>query len=727
MSTALPASASTSASTPASASLAEWLQFKTPTDPTFLVSSQSGKLPFTCSQTQLYCPIFDRLFVADISSSSAAAANTAATTSPLSRLQLMSNQVQLTNLRMDEHVAEDELGEYVEAMCKIRNKRVCKPVFIKQAPILNPFDYLTGRYANDEPALRMLPLWNASDTARHATPATAPHYSDCKYRPMDKLHDPNNSAYTEAFFVYLQSQLKGMYQFPHSIQFFGTYGAVVKDYEVNVYDDIEHLVENPYFLKYNGKQFFVDNYDHLVIPPTHSKKHDACNEDSEQTAPLLICVEEEEVPLCMEDSDAAEVLDALAAQAGPAEQNGVEMDVADLLGPSGTGEGGEGNATESAVNALLHRNGGTLSSNKSTQSNDSYSDCSSRTSYTTVSVSNENTDLPFTSDAPAGASDAFEDGPKRVVSDAIAASKNAMHMERDERDERKESTKDADNSNGDDIEDEDGDEDDDEDDGEDDEWLSARIPTFPVQMIVMEECHQTLEDILQDADERLPEKEWLSMFMQVIMILITYQKAFDFTHNDLHTNNIMCCETDAAFLQYIYEGKTYIVPTFGRLYKIIDFGRAVYRFNGNTFCSDSYNLGGDGYGQYNMEPYYDATKPRVPNNYSFDLCRLACSLLMVVVQDPVHSRVESPVLQIVSEWCCDDDGQNMLYKSNGEERYPGFKLYKMIARKVHAHIPHRQLSRPAFAQYLLKPGAKIPKNTVVVNIDAVPRVVDRLV
>jgi DNA repair exonuclease SbcCD ATPase subunit len=34
-----------------------------------------------------------------------------------------------------------------------------------------------------------------------------------------------------------------------------------------------------------------------------------------------------------------------------------------------------------------------------------------------------------------------------------------------------------------------------------------------------------------------------------------------------------------------------------------------------------------------------------------------------------------------------------LYKNNGEERYPDFKLYKMIARCVHKHTPHAQLER----------------------------------
>ena len=46
--------------------------------------------------------------------------------------------------------------------------------------------------------------------------------------------------------------------------------------------------------------------------------------------------------------------------------------------------------------------------------------------------------------------------------------------------------------------------------------------------------------------------------------------------------------------------------------------------------------------------------------------------------------------------CLDDNGKNILYKSNGEERYPDFKLYKMISRKCTKHTPEVQLERTHF-------------------------------
>ena len=42
-----------------------------------------------------------------------------------------------------------------------------------------------------------------------------------------------------------------------------------------------------------------------------------------------------------------------------------------------------------------------------------------------------------------------------------------------------------------------------------------------------------------------------------------------------------------------------------------------------------------------------------------------------------------------------------LYKNNDEERYPDFKLYKMIARKVHNHTPLKELNREYFNNYVV--------------------------
>jgi hypothetical protein len=236
----------------------------------------------------------------------------------------------------------------------------------------------------------------------------------------------------------------------------------------------------------------------------------------------------------------------------------------------------------------------------------------------------------------------------------------------------------------------------------------------------MEYCENTFDDLI--LSEELSKEEWYSAFMQIIMILITYQKAFNFTHNDLHTNNVMYNKTDKKFIYYCYKKKYYKVPTFGRIFKIIDFGRSIYKFNGKLFCSDSFQMGGDAATQYNTEPYLNEKKPRLEPNYSFDLCRLACSIFDYVIDDINEikniDKISDPIKHLINEWCLDDKGINMLYKNNGLDRYPDFKLYKMIARCVHNHTPQVQLERPEFSAYSKFKG-DIPMDQVI-NIDNIP-------
>jgi hypothetical protein len=218
--------------------------------------------------------------------------------------------------------------------------------------------------------------------------------------------------------------------------------------------------------------------------------------------------------------------------------------------------------------------------------------------------------------------------------------------------------------------------------------LHAIIHKFPVHFIAMERYEDTLDSLLCD----ITPEELTSALMQIIMTLILYQKVFKFTHNDLHTNNVMWTPTDHEYLYYKYNEKYYKVPTFGKLYKIIDFGRAIYTFQNKLFVSDSFHSDGDAATQYNTEPYFNAEEPRVDPNYSFDLCRLACSIIEGVVDT-------EGIYSVIHEWCLDDEGLSVMETPEGFERYPDFELYRMIALSVHNHTPQLQLDRPLFKQY----------------------------
>jgi hypothetical protein len=237
-------------------------------------------------------------------------------------------------------------------------------------------------------------------------------------------------------------------------------------------------------------------------------------------------------------------------------------------------------------------------------------------------------------------------------------------------------------------------------DDDDEENKYAFINDYPVQMICLEKCDGTMDELF--VKDIFNKETGAAALMQIIMILIAYQKAFHFTHNDLHTNNIMYINTDIKYLFYRYDKKIYRVPTYGKIFKIIDFGRSAYIFEGQLFFSDSFAPGGDGATQYNCEPFMNDKKPRIDPNYSFDLCRLGCSIYDFIIDDDKNPEEFDELQKTIYRWCLDDNDKNILYKRNGEERYPNFKLYKMIARSVHNHTPQEQLNFSLFKQFLHK-------------------------
>lgn len=257
------------------------------------------------------------------------------------------------------------------------------------------------------------------------------------------------------------------------------------------------------------------------------------------------------------------------------------------------------------------------------------------------------------------------------------------------------------------------------------EELFVNISEFPIQIIALEQCDQTLDSLLSKTS--LSDEEWDSIVLQIIMTLLTYQKVFDLTHNDLHTNNIMYINTKQKYLYYHINNKNYRVPTFGRIYKIIDFGRAIYKYNGKLICSDSFHTDGDAATQYNCLPYINKKKPIILPNPSFDLCRLGCSLFDFIVDELEDTNeiedikdidnIKSTIKKIIINWCKDDKGRNIIYKSNGDERYPEFKLYKMIARTVNNHSPNIVLNNPYFNKYIIQ---SVSKKAHVLNIDNYP-------
>ena len=97
------------------------------------------------------------------------------------------------------------------------------------------------------------------------------------------------------------------------------------------------------------------------------------------------------------------------------------------------------------------------------------------------------------------------------------------------------------------------------------------------------------------------------------------------------------------------------------------------------------------------------------------MCRLGCSLFDYFIEDVEEQKTIDDIAKIIIEWTKDDKGRNILYKNNGEERYPEFKLYKMIVRTVHNHLPEKEVDNKLFHNYTTS-KRKLKKQKII-NID----------
>jgi hypothetical protein len=453
------------------------------------------------------------------------------------------------------------------------NEKIEKQIFFKYAPLLDPCHYMIGKYKHDL-HLKELPYYNNDNL----------HY---------KINSVHNASYVDNMCCVLINKLKEHYNFFNSVEYYGSYIGIQKQYRINVNDDIDYLQSYDFFENGLGKLFNTNIFD----KDTYAQY---TNNNSLKNKPSLN-IEDDNVTIEVETLEIDETLNN-------------EKTALDLV-------------YENDVN-----------------DQESVSDNS-------------------------------------IVSDSDEDNSSNEYSDNDENDD--ETIPDNEDS--------------DEDSSIEEEPLYAYINDFPVQMICLEKCNNTFDNLL--ANNAIDEDQGRSALFQIIMILLTLQKAFNFTHNDLHTNNIMYDEVDYEYIYYVYNDKTYKVPTYGRIYKLIDFGRAIVTYNKITYCSDSFKEGGDAHTQYNFEPFYDTSKKKIMPNYSFDLCRLGCSIYDFIIDSEMKMSTMNDLQKTIARWCSDDNGKNILYKKNGEERYPNFKLYKMIARQVHNHTPASQLDQKFFKVY----------------------------
>lgn len=244
--------------------------------------------------------------------------------------------------------------------------------------------------------------------------------------------------------------------------------------------------------------------------------------------------------------------------------------------------------------------------------------------------------------------------------------------------------------------------------------IFLKCANIPVLVCFQEAADGTMDELLKEfelseddqssgiIDNDEAEERWSAWLFQVVAALSVFQKYVRFCHNDLHTNNIVWFKTDEPYLYYKNEtGEFYKVPSYGKLFKIIDFGRSTCEIGNKKIMSSDFAPGQDAAGQYNWGPFYNDSLPEVAPNMSFDLCRLAISLFESLCPDE-DARDSSPLVSLLWSWMLDDNKESVLFNEDGEERFPGFELYIHISESIHGAIPSEQFSAKSFSRFKWK-------------------------
>tara|TARA_B100001094_G_C18181928_1_gene801427 strand:+ start:1507 stop:2919 length:1413 start_codon:yes stop_codon:yes gene_type:complete len=237
----------------------------------------------------------------------------------------------------------------------------------------------------------------------------------------------------------------------------------------------------------------------------------------------------------------------------------------------------------------------------------------------------------------------------------------------------------------------------DDSDDEDNDYISL-LKNIPCQYFFIQKLEGTLEDFLEgDINTDII----LSCIFQISFALTYLQKHYDFTHNDLHINNIMYTKTDKIYFYYKYNNIYYKVPTYGYSFKIIDFGRAIFKYHNKLFFNDTFNKHGEAGGQYtcpiNTLLFEEKQTKKIHPNYNFDLCRLAITILDECGYDKTMDYKEKqPFFDFIYNLTVTEKGYSL------SEMKDDFNMYIHISKYACNSLPKKIIQNYIFSRYRIK-------------------------
>lgn len=250
--------------------------------------------------------------------------------------------------------------------------------------------------------------------------------------------------------------------------------------------------------------------------------------------------------------------------------------------------------------------------------------------------------------------------------------------------------------------------------------IIAELKKYPVISLFIERLKGTLDELI---DESLCLDEVKSCYFQTAFSLTYLQKFYGFTHNDLHVSNIMYSETDKKYIYYKFNNIYYKVPTYGKIFKIIDFGRSIINFKSKIFMNDAFSKYGEAEGQYKYSSSIPFMKSKDGNepSFNFDLCRLSITILDEIrnkYEDNIDEDYEEETIEKYDKlltflkYTTTDKNGNRLDKGDDD-----FSLYINISRDAKNSLPRDIITNEFFNDYRVKKSQFPLKSGYTISFD----------
>ena len=235
----------------------------------------------------------------------------------------------------------------------------------------------------------------------------------------------------------------------------------------------------------------------------------------------------------------------------------------------------------------------------------------------------------------------------------------------------------------------------------DDDDFYLELRNTPIILSCHEKINHTFINLL--SKKELEIDEWYSFLFQIYFSLKFIQNHFSLVHNDLHIGNILYKYTDKKYLYYFINNKYYKIPTFNKIYIIIDWERATFVFNDVYYYNNVYLSNNDCSGQYYYHTYNSSNKKIKLPNMSFDITFLISSI-MNFYEEETNLSLNKELFYYFIDILIDKNGNIINYNNQS------FSLYEYISNNSINGIPKNRLCDSIFKKF------KILKKDVLGNV-----------